>query len=367
MPELRIGTARAQAGAITHGWFEAFRLPTGESERFPITIACGQADGPVAWITTGIHGDEHTGLAVLHHLITPELVESLHGTLIAVLSLSPAGLRTRKRIPYTATEDPNRLFPSPIQGNENEPLRRKPRGLEGAYARLYQLIVTTAPACLVDLHNAWIGSVPFVFRDPVFFGKDAGGRTRRDAARLLSKVDSLIEATGLTPVNEFAASSYLDMNLHRSVSGAVLNGAGIPAVTIELGSRMYIDGGVVEACAAGLRNVLRASGLLEGQHEPVTGVPVIRPGYPVRRHMGPTAPDSGIVQFLVRPGDAISEGQVVARLVDIFGEPVGPDSGLLRSEHDGFVLGWPHGVVRYEGEAVLALAIRDERDLLVPA
>ena len=78
----------------------------------------------------------------------------------------------------------------------------------------------------------------------------------------------MISALGFTVVNEFVADSYLDKNLHRSVSGSVLNGLGIPAATIELGSWLHIDDGVVAACNAGIRNVLRWAGLLDGEREP---------------------------------------------------------------------------------------------------
>ncbi|GAB4477881.1 MAG: succinylglutamate desuccinylase/aspartoacylase family protein [Anaerolineae bacterium] len=361
-PPLTVGSAVARPGEIVTGWFDAISLPTGGADRFPVIVAQGRADGPTAWITTGIHGDEHTGLLSIHHLITPDLVYRLRGTLVAVLSLSPAGLRIRKRIPYYTTDDPNRLFPEPGSDGFGEAL-----GLEGAYRRLFAKIVATRPAFLLDLHNAWIGSIPFIFRDPVFYGRLGGvSRSRREAEALQARVGDLVAAFGFTVINEFVASSYVDRNLHRSVSGAVLNGGGIPAVTVELGSWMHIDRGVVGACAAGMRNVLRHAGMLDGDPEPIAGIPLIRPGYPVRRHMHPKAPASGIVQPLVSEGESIEAGQPVARLVDIFGEPVGMDGGLLRTEHSGFVIGMPHGVVRYAGDPVLGLAIRDDSDLIMP-
>jgi predicted deacylase len=73
----------------------------------------------------------------------------------------------------------------------------------------------------------------------------------------------------------------------------VLNGAQIPAATIELGSWMHIDPYVVRACTCGLRNVMRWLGMLPGDPDPIEGIRVLKPAYPVRRHIFPYAPMTG--------------------------------------------------------------------------
>lgn len=368
MPHLQIGTAAAKQEQITTGWFDAMPLPTGGMERIPVIIAQGQEDGPVMWITTGIHGPEHTGLITIHRLITPELVKDLRGTLVAIPALNPAGLRTGSRAPYYPPDDPNRVFPDPYRkGMKDNHVKRS--GLEEAYARLMDAIAASAPVCLIDLHNAWIGSIPFTFRDPVFFHSGrhrSRGMSRFEAQTLLARTNEAIDAFGFTVINEFVADDYVSKGLHRSVSGSVLNGLGVPSFTVELGSWMHIDPHIVDAAGAGLRNVMRWAEILGGEMEPITHIPVVDPGYPVRRHMAPHMPQAGIVHHLVRPGEMISEAQPLVQVRDIFGQPVGEHDGLLRSYHDGFVLGWKHGVIHYQGEPVMTLAIRDDNDLVVP-
>lgn len=368
MPDLTIGAVQARPGQIVSGWFEALALPTGGTERLPVMIAQGrEADGPVMWITTGIHGTEHTGVIAIHRLMTPELAAALRGTVIAIPSLNPAGLRTKERLAHYHQGDPNRAFPGPDHDRQQADGATR-SGLEAIYARLFQAILASQPACLIDLHNAWIGSIPFAFRDPVFYhkGRRRRGLSRNEAYTLQARTGEALDVFGFTTVNEFAAGDYVSKNLHRSVSGSVLNAGGIPAFTVELGSWMHVDRHVVEACLAGCRNVMRHVGLLDGEMEPVNGVPVIRVAYPVRRHMGPAMPQAGIVHHLARPGELIEEGQPLARITDIFGQPIGGGDGVLVSEYDGFVLGWQHGVVHYQGDAIMALAIRDEGDLVVP-
>jgi hypothetical protein len=370
MAGLRIGTAVAKPGEIVAGWLDAVDLPTGGADRFPVIVAQGKdTAGPVFWVTATIHGGEHTGLIVAQRLVTEELVDGLRGTLVVVPTLNPAGLRTKERSPYYHTGDPNRLFPDP--GNQHaagEDAQAVPPALEEAYRRVYASIADSGASYLLDLHTAQIGSLPMVFRDPVFYHRGRGKGLSRAAAQALQKrVGEMLGAIGFTVIHEFAAASYIDRSLHRSVSGSVLNGLGIPAATVELGSWLHIDQGVVEACLAGLRNALRWAGMLGGEMEPITGIPVIRPGYPVRRHVHPHVPAACIVHHLVRPGEPVQKGQPLARLTDIHGRPLNRHGdSLLRSGFDGFVLGWQHGAVRFKGEPVMVLAIPDDSEMVVP-
>lgn len=364
MSDLQIGTARARPGEVVTGWLGKIDLPTGTQDRFPVILAQGKdPHGPVCWVTAGIHGGEHAGVIVAQQLVTPELVARLRGTLVVIPTLNPAGLRTKERKPYYYDGDPNRLFPEPNAYTPPDEIV----GLEAAYLEVYRAIEESGACCLLDLHTAQIGSIPLVFRDPIFYHRRFGrGLSRSDALALQSRLSEMLDALGLPVINEFGASSYLSRGLHRSVTGSVLNGLGIPAATIELGSWMHVDEHVVEGCLAGLRNVLRWAGLLPGKPERVTGIKRLDADRPLRRCIHPKAPHAGIVHHLVRPGTAVHAGDPVARLTDIFGQPVGDDDGLIRSEYDGYVLAWQQGVVRYEGEAIMIMAIPDDSELVIP-
>ena len=364
MTRLSVGSARAEPGQIVTGWFDGVDLPTGSADRFPVIMAQGDPEGPVFWVTASIHGGEHSGLVVAQRLATPQLVAELHGTLVIIPTLNPAGLRTKERQPYYHAGDPNRLFPEPNGDSREE--NGSANGLEAAYRRLYAAIEGSGASYLLDLHNAQIGSLPLIFRDPVFYHRRLGkGLTRVQAQALQQRLGEMLDAFGFSVVNEIVVDSYLRKNLHRSVSGSVLNGLGIPAATVELGSWMHVDANVVEACLAGLRNTLRWAGMLPGNPEPIDGIPLISRAGPVRRCIHPTAPCAGIVHHLARPGDRVEVGQPLARITDIFGQPLGGD-GLLRSEYEGVVIGWQHGVVRYEGEAIMIMAVPDDSDLVLP-
>lgn len=365
---LTIGTAVAQPGKITTGWLQGPDLPTGGQDRFPVILAQGKdAQGPVFWVTAGIHGGEHTGLIVAQRLATPQFVAKLHGTLVIIPTLNPAGLRTRERSPYYYNGDPNRLFPEPPGWEVPHSDSEHPSSLERAYRYVYQTLAESNAVGLLDLHNAQIGSLPLTFRDPVFYQRRLGrGLSAIQAEAAQEQLEAMLDAFGFTVINEFAAEDYISKALHRSVSGSVLNGLGIPAATVELGSWMYVDENVVEAALAGLRNALRWAGMLPGAYEPVEGIRKLPTDQPLRRNLHPRAPCAGIVHHLARAGQRVEVGQPLARMVDIHGQPLTDDDGLLRSAYNGYVLAWYPGVVRYAGDPVMVLGIPDDSEMVLP-
>ncbi|MBX3080378.1 MAG: succinylglutamate desuccinylase/aspartoacylase family protein [Anaerolineae bacterium] len=364
---LRIGTAQGRAGEITYGTFEGVQMPTGSSDDLPVIIAQGKREGPVLWVTASIHGNEYTGISAIHRLITPALVSDLRGAVIAIPTLNPAGLRVgERRAYYLKNQDPNRLFPA---GSKKVPslvgLPSDPEpisALENVYKHLFEKMVETADY-LIDLHNYSLNSLPFSFRDPIGYADEHDKATAR---QLQTVMDGVLKAFGHTIINEYATADYLKRNLHRSVSGSVLNMARIPAFTVELGGYLSVDPAIVAACCAGIRNVMRFGGMLEGPMEPITDINILTPSYPIRRIQHPYAPQSGIMSHFVKSGDPVKRGEAIGRLTDIWGRPIGVNDGLIKTEHDGYVLGVSQGAAFYQGESLLSLAIRDDTDLLVP-
>ncbi len=100
---LQIGSAQAEPGKLVYGALEAVELPSGDADAFPIIIAQGRADGPVLWLTASIHGNEYTGVPVIHELLTAELAARMRGTIVAVPTLNPAGFRSAQRSPPAPT------------------------------------------------------------------------------------------------------------------------------------------------------------------------------------------------------------------------------------------------------------------------
>ena len=376
-----LGTASAAPGEFDRGWFTVADLPTGASERLPVAIANGAADGPTLWLTGGVHGDEATGVAVVQDAMAAldgDRLADLAGAVVAVPVVSPAGLRRNERHTYYADEDPNRHFP-----DADAESARPPRLQERVDARLYAAITGeaaddgsaetdrdgpgegVAADALIDCHTAGVGSEPFAIRDRVLYGDR---RNEDEAAELSAELGRIVDAFGFPTLREYPAAEYVEENLQRSTAGAVLNEAGIPAFTAELGAHSVVDDGLVDAGVAGIFAVAVELELLTPDTTPAAvGEPAdhFDPGpvdFPVRRYRGPTTDVAGLIRHRVAAGDRFDAGDVLADVV----AATGAERGEVTVDRDGYVLGRTEGLAVYEGDPIGSLAVRDDGDLVVP-
>jgi predicted deacylase len=362
--QITLGSASSSPGTIQYGQWDALHHPTGHTEFLPVIIAQGIESGPCLWLTAGIHGPEQAGPPVIYRLLTQELVDEMKGTIVAIPALSPAGLRTMKREPYHAPTDPNRLWPDGKPEKPPDPDKKAPSSLETAYARLYKEIDASADL-LIDYHNAQIGSIPFAIRDRVLYREEEDiEEAKAEATALAARLDEMLLAFGITIVNEFPATKYIDEKLHRSTSGVALLLSRIPAFTAELGGGQMPDAAIIGAAVAGTRNVMRWAGMLDGELEGIEGIKIVDPGYATHRRGTPRMPEAGIVLHLVEPGEMVKAGDPVAEIRDAWGRPLG--DGVLEAEDDGFVIGRAHGIYYYPGEPVLLMSVRDEAGPIGP-
>lgn len=358
----RLGSAVVRPGELAYGEWPAWGYASGRAEMLPVVVARGPRAGPCLWITAGIHGDEPSGPAVLYELMRPELARELSGMVVALPALSPVGLRHQRYQPQDASANPNRLWPDPSPRAERDEDAPGSSSMEIAYAELFAEIAATADL-LIDFHNAWPRSLSFAFRDRILFDASLPDAEAR-AKSLAQRQDEMLAAYGHTIVTEFPPKRYQAEELHRSLSAAVLLGAGIPSFTAELGPSGPPTTPVVEAAAAGARNVMRWAGMLDGPMEPIAGIPVV-PGAPsIRRSRAVRAPAPGVVRCFVRGGDAVSRGDVLASLCDVWGRPIG--DGTLRSPRSGFVLGVTDRVYCDVATTVVYLAVEDDAPRIAP-
>lgn len=359
-----------RAGTVERGWLDVADLPTGDPERLPVVVVAGDEPGPTGWVTAGVHGDEATGVAAAQDVVdafvdsapsTGEagerrpLVEptELRGRLVCVPVVNPAGLRRTRRTSYYHDEDPNRAFPDPTDDSA------EPQTIQELVAgRLYDLVADAD--FLVDLHTAQVNSMAFAIRHRVLYGEV---RDRAAAEALNDDLDRLVDALALPVVTQYPASEYVERGLHRSAVGAALNGAGVPAVTLELGGHSTVDEAMVAAGLADVFRVLVAFDMLEAvpaairRADPGIASPV---DFSVRRHRGPRTGVAGVVRHHVPPGQAVLEGESVAEVRSATGEHLGE----VTVDHDGYVLAHRTGLAAYENDPVASLAIRDENPLV---
>lgn len=302
--------------------------------RIPRLVATGPRPGPTIWLTGGIHGDEVTGIAVVHELFKrlrrrPLLCGEVHGFPL----LNPIGFESHTRNVPLSGEDLNRSFPGSAKGSLAERMAD----------RVFQTILATKPDLVIDLHNDWRHSIPYTVLDAF-----VGSRHRKAyaAARAASR------RIGLLSLRERASEA---AHLHGALSWALLR-SDVPALTIELGESDVVNEANVDRGVCGLWNLLGEYGLVA--KEPMSYPQPVPPAYRRRTlHYTeePRSPRTGIVRFLVKPGDLVERGTPIGRIHDLLGRA----RHTLRAEHDGIVLGHADASVTHPGFPVMAFATLD--------
>jgi predicted deacylase len=295
------------------------RVPMGEFSdgtqvTLPVVAVNGAHDGPTLYVQAGLHGDEQTGIAVCRTFL-----ESLHdldldrlaGRLVVVPIANPPSHLTRSR-GYLHEErrmiDLNRIFPGDRDGLLSERIANT----------LFEEFVRPADFC-VDLHSALEGCTiaPFVYVDPD--DDDTGTRSIRERLALAFGTPFVYYRKRGT---RFGTS---DIS-HGLMAQA--DAIGKPAIIAEMGQSQVVTRDYVPVGVTGLHNVMRALGMLEGEPVPT----------PEQRHFSQIhlvhATRGGGLETTVSVGELVSEGDLLGRVVDVFGQTVEE----FKAPTTGFVL-----------------------------
>ncbi len=309
------------------------RVP-GAGADIPVLSISAAQPGPSVVITANLHGDECTGIAVVHRLRASLPGWLLRGAVHLYPSLNPEGLRRQTRTLPGAERDLNRVFPGRAIGDRAE---------RHAW-RLWRDILSREPSLLIDLHTDSGAAIPYAIVDRVV--------KRRQQVSLAARCQTLAAATGLTVLQEYPESDYIRYKLDQSLSGALINQRGIAAVTLEVGPRRYIRADAVEAAFSATAGVLTAAGLL---HRPASPHPSRHRGGPWRRGAGPTITAEGVLVPAVRPGQRLSPR-------DRLGEVVGLDGQVrqeLRCTRECVVVAFPERSWVKPGQSAATLGVAD--------
>lgn len=364
MKSIKIGNARSIPGKLTYGFINAMELPTGTSDKLALMIAQGKEEGPTFFITANIHGNELTGIAVIHDVMTQELAEQLKGTVVAIPSLNPTALRLYQRYPEYQDEDPNRQFPEGrfAKPDEEDEDKKYLKPYEQVANLIYNILKKHADYHL-DFHNHSLRSIPYSILDRIFYdGDDEKDAAEKLATKQLGMIQAFGDAAMITA--DFPPKKYMSLKYHRSFSGAVLNTLRIPAFTIELGSNNVLIPEIIAGSVKGTRNLLRWAGMLDSPKEKITEYKVPIPEYRIRRIEHPRAKYSGIVRLLVEPGEKVSKGQAIAKITDIHGRPLG--NGFIKTDYEGYMIALKDEVTIYPHQHVAEMGIKDENDIVSP-
>jgi predicted deacylase len=304
----------------------------------PVLVWQGEGPGPTLLVTGGVHGDESSGPAVVRALEDVLAQGGWRGRVRLYPSLNPHGLASNTRVVPLDEADLNRAFPGDARG----------RWSARTAAMVWRDIEDADPDVLIDLHADSVRSVPYVVLDrPLRLGA-------LPRAALGERMTSFATSTGWAVVRDYEDAVYRGFGLDQSLTGAVVNRLGRPALTFELGARrVATEDAVVARGVEAVVAVMRALGLY-AREEVVPSSDACAPSA-LRRCPPLRAGASGWLEPLVPPGATVSSGQVLGRLVDLTGSLV----EVLTAPADGCLLGWVDWPWVTAGGSVATLAVQE--------
>lgn len=306
--------------------------------RLPYMVAEAESPGPTIWLTAGCHGDEVGGMVVAQEVFRQLRKRPLkRGSLHAFPIMNPRGFEAGSRQITMSNEDLNRAFPGSSEGTLAERMAEK----------IFGTIIRSAPTFVVDLHNDWIRSIPYVVLDPP-------PQVASDAQR--QRVVAAAMSMGFAIVTESTA-------IRRTLSHS-LTEHGVAALTVELGESYVVNENQVTLGVQAVFNVLEHFDVVEPDNQKISAAKIELPADVRAKELiyscRPLSPDSGILRYLVKPGDQVRAGQPIAKIYNAFGRL----QSTLLAEGDALVLGLSDSSVAFPGAPVMAsgrLGLTDEK------
>lgn len=312
---VKIGDVSIARGETRDIHLRVSQSAAGDPVTLPIRVIRAKKPGPRVFVTAAVHGDELNGMGVIHTLLFEEPLDLVTGTLALVPVLNIFGFEARDRY-MPDGRDLNRSFPGMETGS-----------LSSRVARIIFREIVQGSDYGVDLHSAAAPRTNFP-------------NVRGDLS--VPSVRSLARAFGCELIVNGKGP---EKSLRREATRA-----GCPTIILEAGEPGKIEPAILEVGIRGVKNVLKALGMLDG--EP------IRPAYQARVNKATwvRADVGGILRFHVSPGEPVEADQPIATNVSVFGR----EQSVLVSPVDGIVLGMTTLPTVKPGEPVCHIAIPDK-------
>lgn len=277
----------------------------------PVLVARGRRPGPVLGLTAAVHGNELNGIPLIHTLMQRVDLKTLRGTIVAVPAVNPGGLARGDRH-YIDNLDLNHLFPGKASGR-------------GADVFAYRFIeqIGSVFEVLLDLHTASFGRI-----NSLYVRADVRQAATADLAHLLRP----------------------QIVLHNAASDGTLRAAmeqrGVPSVTVEIGNPHRYHHEFIRSSLAGVRRVMAHLGMSPKRPQKPSDPPVL-----CRSSRWLYTDHGGFLSVLPAVTDRVRKGDVVARIVDAYGDLIHE----YTAPHSGIVIGRSVNPVAHTGDRILHL------------
>ncbi|MFZ9002205.1 MAG: succinylglutamate desuccinylase/aspartoacylase family protein [Bacteriovoracaceae bacterium] len=263
--------------------------------RVPLVIIRGIENGPIFGLTAAIHGNELNGISTIFKLIEEVDPSKLKGTLVLSPISNVPGYLMNQRY-FSDNIDLNRIMPGKPQGKTSD-----------IYAHHFVTKIVSKFDYLLDLHTASHGRV-----NSLYLRADIENEETRKLAYLQNP--------------QIIVKKYDEGGTLRSWA----NDNGIPTLTIEIGNPNTFQHPLIDETLEGIMNTLRYLGMLKGKVKNlVTNAIVCDQSYWIFSKKG------GIVDVLPNLADEVKEGQVIAKVYDVFGNV----KEQIQADRSGIVIG----------------------------
>ncbi|MFH1965231.1 MAG: succinylglutamate desuccinylase/aspartoacylase family protein, partial [Acidobacteriota bacterium] len=251
----------------------------------------------------------------------------IRGSLHAFPLMNPFGFENISRNVSLSQEDLNRSFPGKVNGTLAERMA----------LIIFDSILKTKPDLVLDLHNDWIKSIPYVLIDKIPITSDA-----------LNATDRFFRKSGLIRI--------LDTDVIKTTLSYNLLERDIPALTLELGESFTINERNIEIGFNVIWNILYELNMVGHELEMTHyHIPQKYKNTTLRYSAFPYCSRSGILRFLKKPGEVVKKGQKIAHIYNAFGKRI----ETIKALNEGIILGQTDHALSYPGAPVMAFGLYD--------
>ena len=322
---------------IGHLAFPKITNTAGWASTFVHIGSIANGDGPTVLVLAGNHGDEYEGQVAALRLLQELQPDQVTGRVIVIPVLSPAASKANTRN-WPSGANFNRSFPGNPEGPANEQL-----------ADFLTRFLFPLADVVIDMHS--------------------GGRTAWFLpCSHMHVVDDPAQRKAMLEGMEAWCSDwhylYIDVNGHGLLPVEAEN-QGKLVITTELGGGGRVPAPVHRLAWSGLNNVLRHVGVLKGdvQTRASLGLPpaIILDGRNPDTIV--VAPEDGLFEGILEPGDPVASGEPVGRLWFIDRPDRPPE--LLCSPVDGYVVVTKAIPPTEQGDSVFVVGTPIDRSALL--
>lgn len=288
-------------------------LPDHTGVNLKVEVIHGKKDGPTAFVSAAIHGDEIMGVEVVRRLLHAKALNRLHGTLLVVPVVNSFGFLNRSRY-LPDRRDLNRCFPGSTTGS-----------LASRLANIFLSDIVGRCDFGIDLHSA------------------AVHRTNYPQVRITpgdQRTAAMAQA--------FGAPVVLTSSLREGSLRGEAAALGTPVLLYEAGEGLRFDEHASRAGLAGILRVLKSRGMLPAN---AVAAPKAQ-SLLCRRSTWLRAPGSGLLRTFRAEGEIVQQGDLLAAIAD----PTGQAEQELFSPSDGILIGRAVLPIVHEGDALFHLA-----------